>query len=336
MRLDLRTRERVVLLKKQGYTYREIAQRLKEENITISIKGLYLLITKYRSTNSVVDKPRRSRTKLLNREHYFFIDNQLSLNDELTTRQLHDLLVQEFPQLCVSSSTVKRACYELGWVVSNPKYCQLIRDRNKEKRLIWCKKMSKEKEQFDDVLFTDESSVMLETHRKRCYRKRGTPRKLKPRPKHPVKVHVWGGISKRGATSIVIFTGIMTATRYTQILDAALLPFRQEVFPSGFRFQQDNDPKHCAHFTRDYFAKNNINWWPTPAESPDLNPIENVWGSMKEFLRNKYKPSGLEDLKKGICAFWKTITPAVCTKYINHLHRVIPAVIKQDGGPSGF
>ena len=336
MRLDLRTRERVVLLKKQGYTYREIAQRLKEENVVVSIKSLYLLVTKYRNTNSVVDRPRRRRPRLLSREHYIFIDNQLSLNDELTTKQLHDLLLEEFPRLRVSLSTVKRARYELGWVVSNPKYCQLIRDGNKEKRLSWCKKMIEENEQFDDVLFTDESTVMLETHRKKCYRKRGTSRKLKPRPKHPVKVHVWGGISKEGATSIAIFTGIMTATRYTQILDAALLPFIHDVFPSGFRFQQDNDPKHSAHFTCDYLAENNINWWRTPAESPDLNPIENVWGSMKEFLRNKYKPRGLEDLKRGIREFWKSMTPEVCARYVDHLHRVIPLVIENNGGPSGF
>ena len=69
------------------------------------------------------------------------------------------------------------------------------------------------KEQFNHILFTDESSVMLETHRKKCYRKIGAPRKLKPHPKHPMKVHVWGGISKQGATSIVIFMGIMTTTR---------------------------------------------------------------------------------------------------------------------------
>ena len=167
-----------MLLKKQGYTYREIASRLKEENIIVTINSLYLLVTKYRHTNSLVDKPRQSRSRLLNREHYFFIDNQLLLNDELTTRQLRNLLVQEFPELCVSLSTVKRARYELGWVVSNPKYCQLIRDANKEKRLTWCKKMIQEKEQFNDVLFTDESSVMLETHRKKCYRKRGSTRKL--------------------------------------------------------------------------------------------------------------------------------------------------------------
>ena len=77
--------------------------------------------------------------------------------------------------------------------------------------------MIAEKESFDNVIFTDESSVALETHRKRCYRRKDEPRKLKPRPKHPVKVHVWGGISKRGATPIAIFTGIMTAVRYTEI-----------------------------------------------------------------------------------------------------------------------
>lgn len=135
---------------------------------------------------------------------------------------------------------------------------------------------------------------------------------------------------------MAIFTGIMTATRYTKILDAALLPFTQEVFSSGYRFQQDNDPKHCANFTRDYFRTNDVNWWPTPAESPDLNPIENVWGSMKEYLRNYYKPQNLEDLKRGIKEFWKKLTPSVCTRYINHMQKVMPVVVKKEGGPSGY
>ena len=194
----------------------------------------------------------------------------------------------------------------------------MISDGNKEKHVEVCEKMIAEDESFDNVIFTDESSVMLETHQKKCNRRKGEPRKLKPRPKHPVKVHVWGGgISKCGATGVAIFTGIMTATRYTQILDASLLPFTREVFPDGYRFQQDNDPKHCARYTRAYFNENNADWWRTPAESPDLNPIENVWGSMKEYLRNVYKPRGLDDPKQGIRQFWQTLTPSVCTRYIS-------------------
>ena len=128
----------------------------------------------------------------------------------------------------------------------------------------------------------------------------------------------------------------MTATRYTEILEAGLLSCTNHLYPTGFRFQQDNDPKHCARYTRNFLEEKGINWWPTTAESPDLNPIENVWGSMKENLRNSYKPRNLEQLKSGIKEFWKTLTPEKCTRYINHLHRVIPVVIEKQGNPSGF
>ena len=169
----------MVVLKSRGYTYKDIQNRLQEEGIEITIKSLYLLVTKYSHTNSITDRPRQHRRRLLDTRHYTFIDNALITNDELTTRQLHALLIQRFPEVSVSHSTLKRAKYELGWVITNPKYCQLIRDANKEKRLAWCEKMIADEERFQDVIFTDESSVMLETHRKKCYRKRGTLRKLK-------------------------------------------------------------------------------------------------------------------------------------------------------------
>ena len=148
------------MLKKNGYAYKEIKERLKEEGIETTAKSLYSLITKFKNTNPVMDRPCLSRPKLLNREHYEFIDNALASNDELTSQHLRSLLVGEFPEVRVSLSTVKRARLELGWVVSNPKYCQLIRDVNKEKRMKWYEEMIENKEQFDDVIFTDESSVM--------------------------------------------------------------------------------------------------------------------------------------------------------------------------------
>ena len=51
----------------------------------------------------------------------------------------------------------------------------------------------------------------------------------------------------------------------------------QQNFADGHRFWQDNDPKHTSKFAQGYFKQKNINWWQTPPESPDLNPIEKVW-----------------------------------------------------------
>ena len=66
------------------------------------------------------------------------------------------------------------------------------------------------------------------------------------RAKHPVKVHVWGGISLKGRTGLYIFDGTMDADVYMDILSRCLLPFLHDVFPDGHRFMQDNDPKHTS------------------------------------------------------------------------------------------
>ena len=197
------------------------------------------------------------------------------------------MLEERWPDLQVSISTIKRARkYDLGWIRTRPKYCQLIRVANMQARLEWCQERIEAKDDFSDVIWSDECSVQLDHHGRLCFRRIKHPRKLKPRPKHPPKVHVWAAISSGGATSIVIFKGILTATCYCSILETALLPFVRNVFPEGHRFQQDNDPKHTSNYTRNFLLTNSIRWWKTPAESPDLNPIENVWGSLKYYLRH--------------------------------------------------
>ena len=189
---------------------------------------------------------------------------------------------------------------------------------------------------FENVLWTDECSVQLEWNRLVTYRKRGQPILYGMRPKHPPKVHVWAGISRRGATAVVVFTGTMNATRYSRILEAALVPFLEKVYPDGHRYMQDNDPKHTSRYAKEWYQNNHINWWKTPASSPDLNPIENVWHAMKEYLRSDYKPHNISELKAGIKSFWRTMDPDTCLRYIGHLKKVIPKVIQENGGPMGY
>ena len=68
-------------------------------------------------------------------------------------------------------------------------YCQLIRDVNKEKRLDFVTLHPHFPLECSDVIFTDECSVMIERHVKRCARLKGERPTPKPRPKHPYKVN---------------------------------------------------------------------------------------------------------------------------------------------------
>ena len=156
------------------------------------------------------------------------------------------------------------------------------------------------------------------------------------RAKHPVKVHVWGGISKKGRTGICVFEGTMDRFLFTEILDKTLVPFIEAEYPTHHRFMQDNDPKHTSHHAQEFIAEKGINWWKTPAESPDLNPIENLWHEMKEFIRREVKPTTKQELMDGIVRFWKTVTVEKCNKYINHLNKVIPRVIELEGAATGY
>ena len=131
----------------------------------------------------------------------------------------------------------------------------------------------------------------------------GRERELKPQAKHALKVHVWAGISKRGATKICIFDQTMGAPVYIGILRDFLLPILEEEFQgSAYRFMQDNDPKHTSKKAKEFYAQEGINWWPTPASSTDINPIERVW---RYYTAQHVKPLSKRELVKGNCLFWK-------------------------------
>ena len=90
---------------------------------------------------------------------------------------------------------------------------------------------------------------------------------------------------------------------------------------------RDNDPKHTSHKASVFFQSNGINWWCTPPESPDLNPVENMWHELKEHLRARVKPHNQAEFVAGIEGFWNTV---------RHIYKVIPRVIELKSDASGY
>lgn len=139
------------------------------------------------------------------------VEGQMQNDDEASTYQLHQLLVDKGYN--ISLRTILWCRTSLCWTFRSSAYCQLIREVNKTKRLQWA--IQNQGSHFDDVVWTDVCMVQLESHRRFCCRKVGQPPKNKPRysyhtytngvilflyrAKHPVKVHVWARISLRGA-----------------------------------------------------------------------------------------------------------------------------------------
>jgi transposase len=99
----------------------------------------------------------------------------------------------------------------------------------------------------------------------------------------------------------------------------------------------DNARPHVAKHTREFLNSNNINHFKSPAQSPDLNPIELVWQDLKVFLGEEVKPNNQQELVNGINLFWNTkVTVQYCNDKIDHLERVLKTVIQKGGKATGM
>ena len=84
-------------------------------------------------------------------------------------------------------------------------------------------------------------------------------------------MNLFGGISRKGLTGLVIFKKIMFSVDFQKILRLVVIPHIRENYPYRQRIFMDNDPKYTSHSTTRFMILNNIEHFPTPPESPDLN-----------------------------------------------------------------
>jgi hypothetical protein len=70
-----------------------------------------------------------------------------------------------------------------------------------------------------------------------------------------------------------------------------------------------------------------------PAQSPDLNPIEHLWGHLKRRLAEyEVEPKGILELWERVQEEWEKIPAEVCQNLIESMPRWMEAVIKAKGG----
>ena len=129
--------------------------------------GIAKFLTKYEETGSIARTPGSGRPSKITAEIKALVEAKIQEDNETTALQLHALLVSRGYQ--ISKKTILRCHTALGWTFRGSAYCQLIRESNKIKRLEWARQHLQDN--FDNVVWTDECSVQLETHKRYCCRK---------------------------------------------------------------------------------------------------------------------------------------------------------------------
>ena len=163
-----------------GHKAPSIRKLLEAEGVSVSHVAIWKSLAKYKKTGTIARQEGSGRKSLLMRRILKIVEEQMLKDDETLAYQLHKILLEK--GINVSQRSILRCRKRLGWTFRGSAYCQVIRQKNKEKRLQWAQEYLNESEDgFGNVIWSDESSIQCETHKHYCYRKKNCPPKGKPR-----------------------------------------------------------------------------------------------------------------------------------------------------------
>ncbi|GFV75613.1 transposable element Tcb1 transposase [Trichonephila clavipes] len=146
---------------------------------------------------------------------------------------------------------------------------------------------------------------------------------------------VWGSFSAAGPGTLHFIERRMTQNVYLDILETNLPLCVQKLSVGNYwRYYQDNDSKHKTYRVRSWLLYNCPHVMcvcgKTPPQSPDINPIENLWDHLNKKVR-EHAVSSKTELKRVLLQEWDTTQPNFCETFVQSMPKCLKMFIKNKG-----
>jgi transposase len=315
-----------------GMTQSEVAEKLGVNQSTIS-----RIVKRYQKTGLLSHLCGNGRHRVADEIVTSLIKKKIKENAKTSLRKLAEKIRTE-AGVDISKSTIKNVLNHHNLFAFSPIKKPLLKPHHINQRYLCAEQWLRlSKEELKTIIFSDESKFNLfySDGKVSVWREPGTgldPRHIAPTIKHGgASVMVWACFSYYGTGNLVFIDGNMDAVMYVEILSDNLAASAQKMGLSEYIFQQDNDPKYTAKLTTRFLDGKGIKTLPWPAQSPDMNPIENLWGLIKAKIGEKC-PRNINELKQVILEEWNNIGPKMCQKYAESFRKRTKELLKARGG----
>ena len=326
-KFGLELRKRILCDYSDGISQKDISEKYEIHKSSVS-----RIISKFKKSGDISVTHRGGRPRSTSHR----TDNlmiQQAKKDPFTTSSK----IAASIQVPISTRTIRRRLVEASLRAHRPAKKPLISKRNLKKRLKFAKEhLNWSEKKWRTVLFSDESKFNIIGSDGMCYVRRPVNKRLQARYcKKTVKhgggnVMVWGCFSAAGVGPLHRINGIMDRFMYRDILERVMLPHAEDNMPLRWVFQHDNDPKHSSKVVKSWLAQKRVSVMEWPPQSPDLNPIENLWEIVNQKI-DRENCTNSEILFKRLEDAWNAIPANFISNLIASMPRRCQAVIENKG-----
>lgn len=238
----------------------------------------------------------------------------------------------------LSQKTISNAKVHMGLRRVKEQKKPKLTEAHKQQRIEFAKE-KRAGSYWKRVLFTDETIFLLEPPPQYRYVEEGEEPPILERSKYSKRIMVWAGVSWYGKSKIILIgnTESINSKKYQNVVSKALSSIRG-IFSAQPRwiFQQDGARCHTSRSTRDWLLNKDIDTLdPWPANSPDLNIIENVWSVLKERV---YKRSFRTEqgLWRAVKEEWEKFDLKEIRKLVLSMPNRLQQLLDRDGGCTDY
>ena len=320
------TQDRVKLcenLLAQGKTQREICSLLKMSPA---------LVTAIRNGRRTADSPGRGRPVALTREMLRFAEEIWAVNSLVSDEEMATMINSKFGTN-VSRATMQRRRRELRFEYRPPKVRQHLTDEQKQVRIEFCKFMLERRESFSSIVFSDESRFCRGPDNKwrRIKRDQWNETCFCEKEKFSAGLMVWGAVARGYRTPLISCSNHMDAREYVNVLQQSeMITKMRELRGDDWAFMQDGAPCHTSALTFSFLQREKVTLVPGwPANSPDLNPIEMIWGILKRRIAG-YN-CGAADFARRLTELWVDLDRIVIDSLVDSFYERCELVLRLDG-----
>lgn len=336
--LSSETIAQIIALKDGGHQTKEISELVGVAKSTV--RKWCARFRAENSGNTPTQKPRSGRPRKTSARSVNVLKRTLEGNPRVTARVVKEDNPDVFGE--VSVRTVSRRVNELHYTSHKPLRKPLLTRAQRARRVAFANKyLTWSEDDWLSVLWSDEATFTVTCNRgARVYRRKGSdaldPRYVESTVKHPDSLMVWGCFTGKGLGSLVVLP------KNLKVNQGVYLELLSDYLPESFErtgatvFQQDGAPAHTAKSITTWLDDCRVSFikdW--PGNSPDLNPIENLWHMVKKDLQGK-DVSSVPKLEAAIRVSWANTSPQHLHNLATSLPRRLKAVKKRKGHPTKY